>query len=197
VQPNAKKYPDRKAGPQGIATISTKVQFNQPGFRDGQNHAALIGQLGHTSFMVGERRKWRAETSGYLILAINDLKTSDNGGAFEVEVDVFAPAFMPKEQKQSGKSNKPGGLDPRVVQQIIDTRTGELLECAGRTKDPNGDIVLQIMVSADGRALVSVESASANLKDVGTCMADKASTWQFPPPRGTAVVRYPLHLAND
>jgi hypothetical protein len=197
VQPNAKKYPERKAGPQGIATIATKVQFNQPGFRDGQNHAALIGQLGHTSFMVGERRKWRAETSGYLILAINDLKTSDNGGAFEVEVDVFAPAFMPKEQKQSGKAGGPAGLDPRVVQQIIDTRTGELLECAGRTKDPNGDIVLQIMVSADGRALVSVESASANLKDVGTCMADKASTWKFPPPRGTAVVRYPLHLAND
>jgi hypothetical protein len=202
VQPNVKKYPDRKAGPDGIATISTKVQFNQPGFRDGQNHAALIGQLGNTSFMVGARRKWTAETSGYLILAINDLKTADNGGAFDVEVDVFAPAFTPKEESQLKKKGSkadagPVGLDPRIVQQIVDTHTEELLGCVSKAKDPNGDVVLQFLIAADGRGVVSVDSASPNLKEVGACMAERASAWKFPPPRGTAVVRYPLHLAAD
>jgi hypothetical protein len=202
VQPNVKKYPDRKAGPDGIATISTKVQFNQPGFRDGQNHAALIGQLGNTSFMVGARRKWTAETSGYLILAINDLKTADNGGAFDVEVDVFAPAFTPKEESQLKKKGSkadagPVGLDPRIVQQIVDTHTEELLGCVSKAKDPNGDVVLQFLIAADGRGVVSVDSASPNLKEVGACMAERASGWKFPPPRGTAVVRYPLHLAQD
>ena len=199
VQPNVKKYPDRKAGPGGIPTISTKVQFNQPGFRDGQNHAALIGQLGNSSFMVGERRKWTAETSGYLILAINDLKTADNGGAFEVEVDVFAPAFQAREMKKKGSKDDsgPAGLDPRVVQQIVDTHTEELLGCVSKAKDPNGDIVLQFLIASDGRGVVSVDSASPNLKEVGDCMAERASKWKFPPPRGTAVVRYPLHLAQD
>lgn len=201
VQPNAKKYPDRKAGPAGIATISSKVQFNQPGFRDGQNHAALIGQLGNTSFMVGERRKWTAETSGYLILAINDLKTADNGGAFDVEVDVYAPAFLPKDAGLKKKGSKadagPVGLDPRIVQQIVDTHTEELLGCVSKASNPNGDVVLQFVIAQDGRGIVSVDSASPNLKDVGTCMAERASGWKFPPPRGTAVVRYPLHLAQD
>ena len=200
VQPNVKKHPDRTAGPNGIATISTKIQFNQPGFRDGQNHAALIGQLGTKSMMIGERRKMTADTAGFLILAINDLKTADNAGAFDVEVDIYAPepsSPPPMKKRGSAADSGPAGLDPRVVQQIIDSHTNDLLSCATAGPNGSGDIVLQFMIAADGQGVVSVADASPNLKDTASCMAQKAGGWKFPPPRGAAVVRYPLHLDAD
>src|SRR5262249_35868609 len=93
-QPNAKKHPERVAGPNGIPTIQTKIQFNQPGFRGcpGCDHAALIGQIGSTGLVLGEKKQFTVENSGLLVLAINDLKTVDNAGAFDVKVTVSLPA---------------------------------------------------------------------------------------------------------
>ncbi|HUR94302.1 MAG TPA: C2 domain-containing protein, partial [Gemmatimonadales bacterium] len=90
IQPNAKKHPERVAGPNGIPTIQTKIQFNQPGFRGcpGCDHAALIGQIGSTGMVIGAKKKFAVEHAGLLVLAINDLKTQDNAGGFDVKVTV-------------------------------------------------------------------------------------------------------------
>ncbi len=197
VQPNAKKYPGRKAGPNGIPTIKTKVQYNQPGFRDGQNHAALIGQLGSRSMMVGAEKKFTARTSGFLILALNDLKTADNGGAFDVEVKVSVPAAVDQskfKKRGSRLDSGPASLSPRVVQQIVDSHAHEFGECFQYAADPSGDVLLQFLITADGRPIVSVSEASDNLTKVADCMAETAGGWKFPQPRGTVVVRYPMHL---
>ena len=198
VQPNAKKYPDRTAGPNGVATISAKVQYNQPGFRDGHNHAALIGQLGMHAMVIGEHKKFTAETAGFLILAINDLKTADNGGAFQVEVVVTTPKSVDerKMKKKGGSEDAgPAGLDPRVIQQVVDSHGAELDQCVMSAANPNGEIVLQFTISGDGTPLVAVEKASPNLKQAGDCMKKKASAWKFPPPRGLVTARYPLSFS--
>ncbi len=195
VQPNAKKYPKRKAGPEGIPTISTKVQYNQPGFRKGENHAALILQLGTTSMMVGKSKTFTASTAGLLILAINDLKTADNGGAFKVKVTVKAPGKAAP--KRRGTDKGPSSLSPRVVQQIVDSRAQDFGPCFAKTKDPNGDVTLQFLITSDGRPVVSVAAASPSLKAVAECMAGLATKWTFPRPRGTVVVRYPMHLSTQ
>lgn len=198
VQPNARKYPKRTAGPEGIPTISTKVQYNQPGFRDGQHHAALIAQLGTKSMMVGKATKFTARTAGLLVLAINDLKTSDNGGAFAVKVTVRLPDTDDASAlKRSGSAadTGPASLSPRVIQQIVDSRTAEFTPCFAKTADPNGDVTLQFLITSDGRPVVTVANASPNLADTSECMAEKAGAWRFPRPRGTVVVRYPMHLS--
>ncbi len=197
VQPNARKHPKRTATPDGIRTISTKVQYNQPGFRDGQNHAALIAQLGTKSMMVGKEKKFTATTSGLLILAINDLKTSDNGGQFAVKVTVHPPADKSRlKRRGSSADTGPQSLSPRVIQQIVDSRTAEFTRCFAKTSDPNGDVTLQILITSDGRPVVTVASASPNLAATAECMAKKANSWMFPRPRGTVVVRYPMHLST-
>ncbi|MSP62253.1 MAG: hypothetical protein EXR72_18370 [Myxococcales bacterium] len=83
VQPSAKKRPEIVSGPNGIPTIQTKIQFNQPGFRGcpGCDHAALIAQLGNQAFVVGERKQFTAESAGMLLFGINDVKVADNAGA--------------------------------------------------------------------------------------------------------------------
>lgn len=201
VQPNARKYPDRVAGPKGIPTITTKIQFNQPGFRGcpGCDHSALIGQLGGKGFVVGEHKKWTAENAGLLVLAINDLKTADNGGAFDVVVTVTAPRGdaergTMKSKKDAGAGLE--GLDPRVVQQVVDSHGAELDACALQAKDPNGEIVLQFSIAGDGNLLgVVVEKASPNLRQAGECMRGKALRWRFPAPHNVVTARYPLSFS--
>ncbi len=198
VQPNAPKYPERTAGPDGIPTIATKVQYNQPGFRDGQNHGALIAQLGATSMLVGARKRFVAKTAGLLVLAINDLKTSDNGGAFRVQVLVGQPAATDQaglKRRGSAADTGPRSLSPRVVQQIVDSKAAAFSPCFGMTSNPTGSVTLQFLITGDGRPVVSVARASPNLQKVGKCMAQKASGWTFPKPRGTVVVQYPMHLS--
>gem|GEM_PF-5652791 len=200
VQPNAKKHPDRVAGPEGIPTITTKIQFNQPGFRGcaGCDHAALIGQIGSQGIVLGKQKSFKAETSGLLILAINDLKVEDNAGAFDVSVTVTLPAATPAVEapakKKGGKSDAVGrSLDPRVLEQVIDSHGNELDACVAKESNPYGALTLLFSISADGSLLgVVVENASPNLKNAGECMRKKALTWRFPPPRGVLTARYPL-----
>jgi hypothetical protein len=197
VQPNAKKHPERVAGPNGIPTIQAKIQFNQPGFRGcpGCDHAALIGQIGTSGFVIGEHKKFNVETSGYLLLAINDLKVSDNAGGFDVDVTVSVPASSSSAMKQKGGSadKAPSGLDPRVVQQVVDGHGEELDACAAAEPNPYGEVVLGFSISADGSLLgVIVEKASPNLKKAGECMRLKALKWKFPPPHGIVTARYPI-----
>jgi TonB family protein len=199
VQPNAKKHPDRVAGPAGIPTITAKIQFNQPGFRGcpGCDHAALIGHIGTTGFVVGPKKNFTVEHSGLLVLAINDLKVIDNAGAFDVQVSVSVPMTAVASKKKGSAADKPtAGMDPRVIQQIVDSHGAELDECALKEKDPSGDVVLNFTISADGTPLgVIVEKASSNLKAAGECMRQKALKWKFPPPRGVVSARYPMNFS--
>ncbi len=200
VQPNAKKHPDRIAGPEGIPTITTKIQFNQPGFRGcaGCDHAALIGQIGSAGIVLGKQKSFKAETSGLFILAINDLKVEDNAGAFDVTVTVslpeVTPAVEPPAKKKGGKSDAVGrSLDPRVLEQVIDSHGAELDACVAKEPNPYGALTLLFSISADGSLLgVVVENAAPNLKNAGECMRKKALAWKFPPPRGVLTARYPL-----
>jgi hypothetical protein len=188
------------AGPDGIPTIQTKIQFNQPGFRGcpGCDHAALIGQIGSHGFVVGSKRSIKVENAGLLVLAINDLKTEDNAGGFDVKVTVSMPAdtesaAAPMKKKGSAADRAGSGIDPRVVQQIVDAHGAELDQCVINEANPNGEVVLQFSISADGSLLgVIVEKASPNLKAAGECMRKKALAWKFPPPRGVVTARYPL-----
>jgi hypothetical protein len=198
VQPSSKKHPDIVSGPNGIPTKATKIQWNQPGFRGcpGCDHAALIAQLGTSAFVVGEHKTLTADRSGLLVLGINDLKVSDNAGAYEVKVKVTLPAASARlagNTKGSAGDSGPAGLDPRVVQQLVDGHGAELDACAANEANPYGEIVLQFSISADGSLLgVVVEKASPNLKAAGECMRKKALGWKFPPPHGVVTARYPI-----
>jgi len=199
VQPNAKKHPDRVAGPDGIPTIQTKIQFNQPGFRGcaGCDHAALIGQIGSYGQVIGRQKRFTVEHAGLLVLAINDLKVSDNAGGFDVEVTVSLPAASAQPKKKgSAADSGPSAISARVVQQTVDAHGDELDACAVNEPNPYGEVVLQFSISADGTPLgVIVEKASPNLKVAGECMRKKALRWRFPPPRGVVTARYPLSFS--
>jgi hypothetical protein len=204
IQPNAKKHPERVAGPNGIPTIQTKIQFNQPGFRGcaGCDHAALIGQIGSKGLVIGAKKQFAVENAGLLVLAINDLKTSDNAGGFDVQVTVSMPGASasgpraPSTKKGSAGDSGPAGIDPRLVQQIVDSHGAELDACVANEANPFGEVILQFAISADGSLLgVTVEKASQNLKSAGDCMRKKALAWRFPPPRGVVTARYPVSFS--
>lgn len=205
VQPNAKKHPDRVAGPNGIPTIATKIQFNQPGFRGcpGCDHAMLIAVVGGQNMPIGEHKVFMVENSGLLVLAINDLKVSDNAGAFDVEVTVGPPAAKAgataPEPQMSGAASKAKVADAmtaRIVQLEVDKHGAELDACAAAAKDPYGEVILAFTISASGAPLgVIVEKASPNLKEAGECMRKKALVWKFPPPRGIISARYPMSFS--
>ncbi len=199
VQPNAKKYPERVAGPAGIPTITTKIQFNQPGFRGcpGCDHAALIAHIGTAGFVIGPKKQFTADHSGLLVLAINDLKVSDNAGGFDVQVTVTVPTTAAAtKKKNSAADHAPAGMDARVVQQTIDAHGDELDACVLKEANPTGEVTLAFTISADGTPLgVIVEKSSPNLKGAGECMRQKALQWKFPPPRGVVSARYPLSFS--
>lgn len=189
IQPNAKKYPDRYATADGVKTIASKVQYNQPGFRDGANHAALIMQLGTTSMMIGAKKTFTADNSGLMVLAINDLKTSDNGGAFVVKVTVDPPAPA---AKRAATDSGPESMSPRVVQQFVDARAKQLEPCAAKAAGAAGTVTLEIALSPEGAPKVSVADAAGKLGAIGACMAEMAAKWDFPRPRAAVKVRYPM-----
>jgi hypothetical protein len=200
VQPSAKKHPDRVAGPDGIPTIQTKIQFNQPGFRGcpGCDHAALIAQIGSTGMVIGSHRRFTVENSGLLVLAINDVKVSDNAGAFDVRVQVSLPTTVTALKKKGSAADVgPAGLDARVLQQIVDSHGDDLDTCAGRIKSNNlsGDVVLAFTITADGTPLVAVEKVSPNLKEVGECIRERATHWKFPRVTNVTTARCPLSFA--
>jgi len=160
---------------------------------------ALIGQIGTHGLVVGDHKQWTVESSGYLVLAINDLKVSDNAGGFDVNVSVSLPASTSAgearsmKQKGSAADKAPAGFDPRVVQQIVDGHGAELDACVANEANPFGDVILGFSISADGSLLgVIVEKASPNLKKAGECMRMKALKWRFPPPHGIVSARYPI-----
>ncbi|HZS42424.1 MAG TPA: AgmX/PglI C-terminal domain-containing protein [Polyangia bacterium] len=203
VQPSAKKHPERVAGPDGIPTIQTKIQFNQPGFRGcaGCDHAALIAVIGTTRLVIGSKKKFTVEKSGLLVMGVNDVKVEDNAGGFDVKVTVSAPEVTPAaiapSTKKGSASDAPGAaIDPRVVEQIVDAHGAELDACAADQPNPYGDVVLSFVISADGSLVgVNVEKASPNLKAAGECMRKKALAWRFPAPRGVVTVRYPVSFS--
>jgi hypothetical protein len=201
VRPSAKKHPTIFAGPDGIPTISTKIQYNQPGFRSpGVNHAALIGQLGQDGFVVGANKTINAKSSGLLLLGVNDLKVSDNDGGYDVTVTVTPPASGSSDnsgvKKGSAGDAGPSGLDTRVVEQVVDAHSDDLQKCTDGAANPYGSLVLAFSISADGSPLgVLVQDASPNLKDAGECMRKKALAWRFPPPHGLVTARYPLSFS--
>lgn len=199
VRPNARRHPDRVAGPGGVPTLVEKIQFNQPGFRGcpGCNHAALIGQLGLSGLVIGPRRSFTAESSGYLLLGVNDLKVSDNDGGFDVSVQVSLPREAAGGMTRgSDRDAPPAAMAARVVQQTVDAHGSELDACGAAEPDPYGEVVLLFSISADGRPLgVVVEKASPNLRRAGECMRKKALQWRFPPPRGVVTARYPISFS--
>lgn len=205
VQPNAKKHPDRVAGPKGIPTISTKIQFNQPGFRgcEGCDHAALIAVVGGQNMVIGEGKTFTVENSGLLVLAINDVKVVDNAGAFAVEIKVTpkvksaaAGAEAPAMSGTAAKAKVADAMTARVIQIEVDKHGAELDACAAAAPNPYGEIVLSFTISASGVPLgVIVEKSSPNLKEAGECMRKKALVWKFPPPRGVIQARYPLSFS--
>ncbi len=202
VRPSAKKHPNITAGPDGIPTITTKIQYNQPGFRaPGNNHAALIGQLGPDSFMVGAHKTINAKTSGLFLLGVNDLKVSDNDGGFDVTVTVTTPlgdGGGGGVKKGGAGDVGPSGLDARVVEQVVDSHNADLEKCVEGVANPNGSLVLAFSISADGSPLgVIVQDASPNLKAAGDCMRKKALAWHFPPPHGVVTARYPLSFSQS
>lgn len=200
VQPSAKKHPNIVAGPNGIPTIQTKIQFNQPGFRGCPecNHAALLGQIGLQGFIVGAHKQLTVEHAGLLVLGINDLKVEDNAGGFDVTVTVRVPATTstartPPRKKGSAADAGPPAMDARTVQQLVDAHGPELDACAEAASNPYGELVLSFTIAGDGRMLgVIVEKASPNLKQAGECMRKKALTWRFPPPHDVVTARYPI-----
>jgi hypothetical protein len=72
------------AGPEGQSRVSDD---SLPGFEP-RPHAALIAGLGDTRFFVGRELRFRAPSSGRLLLGINDRDASDNSGEFEVDIDA-------------------------------------------------------------------------------------------------------------
>lgn len=198
VRPNAKKHPERVAGPDGIPTIQTKIQYNEPGFREcpGCNHAALIAQVGIGRLVIGRHKVFTSAHSGYLVLGINDLKASDNDGGFDVQVTVSVPApthsmFMPSRRRGGREDAGPAAIDPRVVQQTVDSHGEEMDACVSSERDPYGEVVLIFSISSDGSPLgVLVERCSPNLQRAGECMRRKALRWRFPAPRAAVTARY-------
>jgi hypothetical protein len=205
VQPNAKKHPERVAGPDGIPTIQSKIQFNQPGFRgcDGCNHAALIAQVGTARMVIGSKKKFTVEKSGLLILGVNDVKVEDNAGGFDVTVTISLPEVTPAAvapaTKKGSAADAPGAaIDSRVVEKIVDAHGSELDACAANEPNPYGEVVLSFVIAADGSLVgVNVDKASPNLKAAADCMRKKALAWKFPPPRGVVTVRYPLSFSSS
>ena len=53
---------------------------------DPQNHAALIGAIGDTRFLVGRERRFVAPSSGPLLLGVNDQDYANNSGQFDVDI---------------------------------------------------------------------------------------------------------------
>src|SRR5262249_3001412 len=107
---------------------------------------------------------------------------------------TLPPASSSAMKQKGGAADKaPSGLDPRVVQQTVDSHGEELDACAASEPNPYGDVVLAFSISADGSLLgVIVEKASPNLKKAGECMRQKALKWRFPPPHGIVTARYPI-----
>jgi hypothetical protein len=184
VQPSAKKHPERVAGPDGIPTIATKIQFNQPGFRGclNCNHAALVGQIGPTPFVIGAHRAFTVDNAGLLLLAINDRKVSDNAGGFEVVVTV-TPEGGPRDD------------DSHVVRNVVDANAADLDRCAAAIGDAQGDLLLSFTVSADGSPICSVEKSAPALAAAGRCICEHARAWRFPPRLHGRTARCPLSFS--
>ncbi|HEX2701154.1 MAG TPA: CHAT domain-containing protein [Acidimicrobiales bacterium] len=73
--------PDGVADPDGRHAGDPFRQFD---------HAALLGKIGEDGdpFLIGSDRELTAEQEGRLFLGVNDGRLDDNGGSFEVDIDV-------------------------------------------------------------------------------------------------------------
>lgn len=74
----------RCAGPEGQPQPGgTSV----PGF-EARPHAALLGAVGDTRFFIGRELRFRAASSGPLLLGVNDTGLGNNSGELEVDIEL-------------------------------------------------------------------------------------------------------------
>lgn len=74
------------AGPEGSAEPALR-QYNVAGFGD-HNHLALLGLIGTSEFVPGVEKTFVAETTGNLVLVVNDRDLGNDSGEFIVRVVV-------------------------------------------------------------------------------------------------------------
>jgi hypothetical protein len=72
------------AGPEGQSRVSDD---SLPGF-EARPHAGLVAGIGDVRFFVGRELRFRAASSGPLLLGLNDREVADNSGELEVDVDA-------------------------------------------------------------------------------------------------------------
>lgn len=95
-------------------------------------------------------------------------------------------------------STKPPGMDPRVLQMAIDAHGAEMEECVMAAADPTGKIKWLFAIASDGQALgVTVQEASANLKQAAECIAKKANGWKYPPSGSVCALTYSANFSRE
>jgi hypothetical protein len=182
------------------------LKYNDPAFRTcvGCNHAALVAQLGLESMAIGAHRRFVADTSGLLLLGVNDVKVRGNSGIYQVKVVVNGePAFA--YGSDDGRDDDPSvkepvsahALSPALIGASIDTHNDEIAECA--QKGPaEGTVLLSFAIAADGSLIgVNVLKADPPMRPIADCVRTRALKWRFPRPQGAVTVSFPLCFSQE
>jgi hypothetical protein len=197
---------DRKAcvGPDGFP--KRWLKYNDPSFRtcDHCNHAALVAQLGLESMAIGAHRRFVADTSGMLLLGVNDVTLRGNRGIYHVTVVVngepaFAYGGVDTTRDDDASQHAPvsaGALSPALLGATIDKHNDEIASCAQSA--PDGTIVLSFAIAGDGSLLgVNVVDAAPALKPIAECIRKVALAWRFPRPQGAMTMKFPLSFSSE
>ena len=79
-------HSDVCVGPEGSGDTDLRT-YNIPGARD-RNHLALLGLIGQVEFTVARETTFVSETTGNLVLVVNDKDRDNNSGEFTVRALV-------------------------------------------------------------------------------------------------------------
>jgi hypothetical protein len=191
-------------GPDGFA--DKWLKYNDPAFRtcDHCNHAALVAQLGLEAMAIGAHRRFVADTSGLLLLGVNDVKVAGNSGAYHVKVVIngepaFAYGALDGERDDHAEMHEPvsaASLNPALIGETIDKHDDEIAACAQNASA--GTIVLSFAIAGDGSLIgVNVVKADKGLKPIADCVRSHALKWKFPRPQGTVTVSFPLSFSQE
>ena len=90
VQDDATNNPDQRFAPDGEP--DNEGRHTGDPYRE-VNHAALVAKIGEDGevFVVGSSQDFVAEEEGRLYLGVNDSLLEDNGGEFQVDIEVATP----------------------------------------------------------------------------------------------------------
>lgn len=77
---------DECVGPEGSGNAGLR-SYNIPGAGD-RNHLALLGLIGQSEFTIGRHTTFVSETTGNLVLVVNDRDRSNNYDGFRVRVVI-------------------------------------------------------------------------------------------------------------